>query len=303
MLMHERRKAADSLCMGEPEMPFETIDLTPHLGTKVKIGRADLLSGKYADDIRALLRQRAVLVFPDAPVTDAEQVAFSKTLGNFELEDGYDEVNGSETYRISLDPKESDRAGSLQSSFRWHLDGTTADVPTYASIISCKRVAAEGGQTDFCNTYASYEALPDEDKALIEDLWAHHSGYAMQIGTFLEMSYDRYQRSRTRGADLPMVWRHRDGRKSLVVGSSAEYVIGMTQQDGLGLLYRLAEWATQPRFVYRHEWTPGDIVVWDNTGTLHRALPYTADSGRLLVKTRLAGEETFLGKEVAPEFA
>ena len=71
----------------------------------------------------------------------------------------------------------------------------------------------------------------------------------------------------------------------------------------MGLLYRLTEWATQPRFVYRHEWSVNDIVMWDNTGTLHRAIPYAEDSGRLLVKTRLAGEETFLGKEAVSELA
>jgi alpha-ketoglutarate-dependent taurine dioxygenase len=283
-------------------MSFETTDLALSIGTRIKVDVADLISGKYAEEIKALLRKRAVLVFPDAHVNDAEQVAFSKTLGAFALEDGYDE-KGSETYRISLDPKESQRASSLKSSFRWHLDGTTADVPTYASILSAKRVAARGGQTEFCSTRAAYEALPEADKALIEDLFAHHSGYAMQIGTFLEMSYDHYQRSRTRGADLPLVWRHRDGRKSLVVGSSAEYVIGMTPQEGLGLLYRLTEWATQPQFVYRHDWSVGDIVVWDNSNTLHRALPYAEDSGRLLVKTRLAGEETFLGKAAEHEMA
>jgi alpha-ketoglutarate-dependent taurine dioxygenase len=283
-------------------MTFETTDLTPEIGTRISMDVADLISGKYAEEIRALLRKRLILVFPDAPVSDAEQVAFSKTIGMFEMEDGYDE-KGSETYRISLDPRESLRAASLKSSFRWHLDGTTADVPTYASILSAKQVAAEGGQTEFCNTYAAYEALPDADKALIEDLWAHHSGYAMQIGTFLEMSYERYMRSRTRGADLPLVWRHRDGRKSLVVGSSAEYVLGMSQHEGLGLLYRLTEWATQPRFVYRHEWSVNDIVMWDNTGTLHRAISYAEDSGRLLVKTRLAGEETFLGKDAVSELA
>jgi alpha-ketoglutarate-dependent taurine dioxygenase len=283
-------------------MSLKIRELTPSIGTEIRIDRADLLSGKYAGEIRALLKQRAVLVFPDAPVNDDEQVAFSKTLGNFALEDGYDE-KGSETYRISLDPNESQRAASLKSSFRWHLDGTTADVPTYASIISAKRVAAVGGQTEFCNTYAAYEALPEADKALIDDLYAHHSGYAMMLGTWLEMPYEQYQRMRTRGADLPMVWRHRDGRKSLVVGSSAEYVLNMTQQEGLGLLFRLTEWATQQRFVYRHIWSEGDIVIWDNTGTLHRALPYAADSGRLLVKTRLAGEETFLGREVEPEMA
>jgi alpha-ketoglutarate-dependent taurine dioxygenase len=283
-------------------MSFETTDLGPCIGARIKVDVADLISGKYAQDFKALLRKRAVLVFPDAPVTDAEQVAFSRTMGAFALEDGYDE-KGSETYRISLDPKESQRASSLRSSFRWHLDGTTADVPTYASIISAKRVAAVGGQTEFCSTHAAYEALPEADKALIEDLFAHHSGYAMQIGTFLEMTYDHYQRSRTRGADLPLVWRHRDGRKSLVVGSSAEYVIGMTPQEGLGLLYRLTEWATQPQFVYRHQWSVGDIVIWDNSNTLHRALPYAEDSGRLLVKTRLAGEETFLGKAAVAEMA
>ena len=176
-------------------MTFETTDLTPEIGTRIRMDVADLISGKYAEEIRALLKKRLILVFPDAPVNDAEQVAFSKTIGMFEMEDGYDE-KGSETYRISLDPRESLRAASLKSSFRWHLDGTTADVPTYASILSAKQVAAEGGQTEFCNTYAAYEALPDADKTLIDDLWVHHSGYAMQIGTFLEMSYDRYQRSR-----------------------------------------------------------------------------------------------------------
>lgn len=249
-----------------------------------------------------MLKTRGVLVFPKVGVDDQEQIAFSKTIGNYALEDGYF-GNGGETYRVSLDPKESERASSLKSSFRWHLDGTTADVPTYASIMSARRVAAVGGETEFSNTYAAYEELPDDDKALIDDLYAHHSGYAMQIGTFLEMSYDHYQRSRTRGADLPMVWRHRNGRKSLVVGSSAEYVIGMTPQDGLGLLYRLCEWATAPRFVYRHKWSVGDLIVWDNTGTLHRALPYAEDSGRLMIKTRLAGEETFLGKAAEPEMA
>jgi alpha-ketoglutarate-dependent taurine dioxygenase len=283
-------------------MSFETTDLAPCIGTRIKVGVADLISGNYAEEIKALLRKRSVLVFPDAPVTDAEQVAFSKTLGAFELEDGYDE-KGSETFRVSLDPKESKRASVLKSAFRWHLDGTTNEVPTYASIMSAKRVAAVGGQTEFCSTRAAYEALPEADKALIEDLQAHHSGYAVQIGTFLEMSYDHYMRSRARGADLPLVWRHRDGGKSLVVGSSAEYVVGMTPQDGLGLLYRLTEWATQRQFVYSHEWAVGDIVVWDNSNTMHRALPYAEDSGRLLVKTRIAGEETFLGKPAELEMA
>jgi alpha-ketoglutarate-dependent taurine dioxygenase len=281
-------------------MSFEAFDLTPCIGAEIRTDTAALLSGKYAKEIRTLLEQRAVLVFPKANLTDEQQIAFSKTIGNYALEDGYF-GNGGATYRVSLDPRESERASSLKSSFRWHLDGTTADVPTYASILSARRVAAVGGQTEFCNTYAAYQGLSDADKALIEDLFVHHSGWAIQLGMSLETTYEQYLRLRTRGADLPMVWRHRDGRKSLVVGSSAEYVIGMTPQDGMGLLIRLCEWATSPQFVYRHEWSVGDIVVWDNTGTMHRALPYAEDSGRLMIKTRLAGEETFLGKAVELE--
>ena len=279
-------------------MSFEAIDLTACIGAEIRTDKADLLSGKYAEEIRALLKRRGVLVFPKVGFNDDEQIAFSKTIGNYALEDGY-VGGGGATYRVSLDPAESERAASLKSSFRWHLDGTTAEVPTYASIMSARRVAAVGGQTEFANTYAAYEGLSDADKALIEDLFAHHSGWAMQLGMSLETTYEQYLRLRTRGADLPMVWRHRNGRKSLVVGSSAEYVIGMTPQEGLGLLIRLCEWATSPQFVYRHQWSVGDLVVWDNTGTLHRALPYAEDSGRLMIKTRLAGEETFLGKAAA----
>ena len=283
-------------------MAFETRDLHPCLATEIRTDTADLLSGKYAREIRALLEARLVLVFPKVNLDDDQQIAFSKTIGNYALEDGY-YGNGGVTFRVSLDPKESERASALKSSFRWHLDGTTLEVPTYASIMSARRVAAVGGQTEFSNTYAAYEGLSDADKGLIDGVFAHHSGWATQIGMSLETTYAQYLNLRTRGADLPIVWRHRDGRRSLVIGASAEYVIGMTPQDGLGLLIRLCEWATQPQFVYQHQWSVGDLVVWNNTGTLHRALPYAEDSGRLMIKTRLAGEETFLGEAAEPELA
>jgi alpha-ketoglutarate-dependent taurine dioxygenase len=87
------------------------------------------------------------------------------------------------------------------------------------------------------------------------------------------------------------VWKHQSGRRSLVIGATAAYVVGMDPPESMDLLVRLRDWATQPQFVYRHDWQLGDIVMWDNTGTLHRALPYDADSGRLLHRTMLQGEE------------
>ena len=92
---------------------------------------------------------------------------------------------------------------------------------------------------------------------------------------------------------LPLVWTHRSGRKSLVLGSTASHVEGMDLREGWALLTRLREYATQPQFVYRHEWTVGDMLIWDNTGTMHRAMAYALDSGRLMHRTTIEGEEPF----------
>lgn len=128
----------------------------------------------------------------------------------------------------------------------------------------------------------------------------YHSLVSTQRITSPEPTLEQYRYWRERGGNvLPLVWTHRSGRKSLVVGATTEYVLDMEPQRSLDLLFKLRAWATQPQYVYRHEWTLGDLVIWDNTGTLHRALPYSADSGRLMHRTKLAGEEPFFGK--APE--
>jgi alpha-ketoglutarate-dependent taurine dioxygenase len=94
-------------------------------------------------------------------------------------------------------------------------------------------------------------------------------------------------------AVLPLVWKHRSGRKSLVIGCTAYQIEGMSYRESTEILVRLREWATQPQFVYRHEWTVGDMVIWDNTGTMHRATPYDPACGRMLHRTKLEGEEAF----------
>jgi alpha-ketoglutarate-dependent taurine dioxygenase len=91
----------------------------------------------------------------------------------------------------------------------------------------------------------------------------------------------------------PLVWRHRDGRKSLITSTSGIEVLGMGQAEGEALLQRMMDWATQPQFVYRHKWQLGDIVMWDNTGTMHKAQSYAEDSGRLLHRTTVLGDEPF----------
>jgi alpha-ketoglutarate-dependent taurine dioxygenase len=166
--------------------------------------------------------------------------------------------------------------------------------PILASILNAKHLPPEGAQTEFCNTYAAYDALPDSDKKAIADLKIVHSAWGLQRYTFPEPSYEQFKHAKAvPSATQPLVWTHRSGRKSLVLGATATHVVGMDPVESWELLVRLRDWATQPQFVYRHDWTLGDVVIWDNTGTLHRAMPYDPNSGRLLHRTMLAGEEAF----------
>jgi alpha-ketoglutarate-dependent taurine dioxygenase len=271
---------------------LQTRDLTPCIGTEVAADRQMLLSGAAAAEIRRLLEARGVLVFRELQLTDEEQLAFGRTLGETLLQGGDD------VFKVTLDKSElrADKAylaDYLRGSFYWHIDGSADDVPTRASLLSARRLSAAGGATQFANTYAAYEALPDDEKLALEGVRVVHSIEASQRYFQPEPSYEELMGWRRRYPKKvhPLVWTHQSGRKSLVLGATASYVDGVSLEDGQALLCRLREWATEPRFVYQHEWTLGDLVIWDNTGTMHRATPYPIDSGRLMTRVTLAGEE------------
>jgi alpha-ketoglutarate-dependent taurine dioxygenase len=269
-----------------------TTDLTPLIGTAIKSDVDTLLGGKFAGDLRGLLDRRGVLTFPEIHLTDEQQVAFTKTLGTLARVHESDEEN---IFKVSLDPGESPLAEYLKSSFYWHLDGSMASIPILASILCAKRLPPSGGETEFCNTYAAYDALPDSEKKELENLKAVHANWSLQRYIDPEPSYEQFSRARDGPSRTqPLVWKHRSGRKSLVLGATAAYVVGMEPLESMELLVRLRDWATQPQFVYRHQWKLGDMVVWDNTGTMHRALPYAVESRRLMHRTMLQGEEPFV---------
>ena len=119
-----------------------------------------------------------------------------------------------------------------------------------------------------------------------------HSFAASQLHVYPDPTpEERAAWDRNPAREHPLVWTRRSGRKSLLVGSTAGEVVGMSAEEGRALLDRLLDWATQPRFVLRHQWRRGDLVIWDNTGMLHRALPYGESSARLMHRTSLAGQE------------
>jgi len=267
-----------------------TEQIKPHIGSRVLNDKKDLLSGKFASEIRELLEQRGVLVFPEINFTDDEQIAFTNTLGKFQPE-----RDGGTVFKVTLDTKENPHSAEyLKGSLYWHLDGTMNDVPILASLLSSKKLASSGGNTGFCSTYSAYEQLTAERKAELDGLRVMHSVWATVFYYEPEPSLAKLKAMQAIGErELPLVWKHRSGRKSLVIGCTAHRVRDMDPVKSAELLVGLREWATREQFSYSHEWSVGDLVMWDNTGTLHRAEPYDLQSGRLLHRTKLAGEEPF----------
>jgi alpha-ketoglutarate-dependent taurine dioxygenase len=235
------------------------------------------------------LEEHGVLVFRDLHVDDESQVAFSKRL------DDVGKAAPAEPPRIfmvTLDPTKNPVADYLRGTFAWHIDGAQDEVPTKATMLSAKVVATEGGDTEFASTYAAYDELENEEKERLEGVRVLHSFEASQRLVHPDPTPEELARWREKpDREHPLVWRHRSGRRSLVIGASADHVVGMERQAGRALLDGLLERATAADRVYRHEWSVGDMVIWDNTGVMHRACPYDPSSARELHRTTMSGDE------------
>jgi alpha-ketoglutarate-dependent taurine dioxygenase len=263
--------------------------LKPRIGAVVAATKQQLLSGAHAAQIRRLLEDRGVLVFPRIDFTEDEQIAFTRTLGAYVS----DRASGGAT-PISIAPEAGNVGEYTKASFFWHFDGYFNDTPILASLMCCIARSPEGGETQFASTYAAWKELPADRKARVEGLRASHALAGAQMSLEPEPSYARFREwLQVPSNTLPLVWKHRSGRKSLVIGNTALNVIGLDPLEGLELLVWLRDWATQERFTYSHSWSLGDAVLWDNTGTLHRVTPYDPLCGRLMRRTKLAGEEPF----------
>ncbi len=263
----------------------------PVIGSRILNSKEELLSGALASDIRELLEERGVLVFKQINFSDDEQIAFTKTLGTYTTE----QADGSAskiTVNVKLNP---DGAEYLKGSMYWHIDGTMNEVPILASLLACKKPADPGtGNTGFCNTYAAWEALSDERKAEIDNLRAVHGVWPTVFYYDPEPDTEKLKGMMGVGEnELPLVWKHKSGRKSLVLGCTTQRILDKTAMEGMLLIHELREWATQERFSYSHVWDKGDLVIWDNTGTMHRAEWYDPEGDRMMVRTKLMGEEPF----------
>jgi len=237
----------------------------------------------------AALEANGVLVFRELHLDDATQVVFCRTLGQVESMPGR---SGSEIFKVTLDPSKNPSADYLRSTFVWHIDGATDDIPTKASVLSAHVLADSGGETEFASTYAAYDDLSDAEKERYSALRVVHTFEAAQRLTYPDPSPELLAIWRKRPPkEHPLVWKHRSGRRSLVLGATASHVVGMKLEEGQALLADLLARATVPERVYRHEWSVGDMVIWDNRGVLHRACPYDPSSSREMHRTTLVGDE------------
>ena len=256
--------------------------------------------------IEEAMDRYAVLVFRDQPLNEDEQVAFARSFGP--LNGGLRKATGASTRfkydeiidisNVALDGQvvardDAKLIGTIANQL-WHSDSSFQNAPIAYSMLSAVAVPAEGGETEFADLRAAYDALPRKIKQEIRDLVARHSAFHSR---FL-LGDDRYTREQLKvfpSVDWPLVRVHPgSGRKVLFVGAHCTEILGMTVPEGRMFLADLIEHATQREFVHRHEWRSGDLVMWDNRCTLHRGRRYDLSQRRDLRRTTTEEKTTHL---------
>jgi alpha-ketoglutarate-dependent 2,4-dichlorophenoxyacetate dioxygenase len=269
-------------------MPIAVRPLHPVFAAE--LGGVDLRrpvpAAEIAEIVTALDRY-AVVVLPGPILDDAQHIAFSRQLGTLAMALNHGRKVGQgarlrpELFDISnLDETDgilgaADRRRQWREGDRlWHTDRSFIDADTTYSLLSARVLPPEGGDTEFADMRAAYDALDDATKREIDGLRAEHSVWysrALTGGT----NFRPDEVSTMPPVPQPLVRLHPGSkRKSLVLASHAAHIIGWAEAEGRALLDRLTAFATEPRFVYRHTWRDGDLVIWDNRCTMHRGTTY-----------------------------
>lgn len=277
-------------------MALTTIDLTPRVGSEIKCDLDTLLSGSVAGQLRQLLVERGVVIARGIAMSDDQQRAFTRTLGDLRLGTVKSEGEGG-MLKVTLDKKENPTyAEFFPGTFFWHMDGTYDQIPPFATVLTPRVLSPTGGYTEFANTYAAYEDLSADDKKFLGTLQVVHTMQSAMWHSYEDVTVEQLALWRSYPVRThPLVWRHHSGRKSLVLSTSCARVVGLHPAESHDLLQRLMAWATKPEYVYRHRWQMNDVLIWDNTGTMHRVTPFDPDCGRQLHRFTLNGEEPVVG--------
>ncbi|MEM9357091.1 MAG: TauD/TfdA family dioxygenase [Pseudomonadota bacterium] len=277
-----------------------------------EVSGIDLTEPLSSDEVAALeagMDRYAVLVFRDQNITDEQQIAFSKNFGEIEMKLGgnirsetrvnelINDVSNLDNNNKPFDREDRFRYFNLGNHL-WHSDSSFRAVPAKYSLLSGRKIPSEGGDTEFADMRAAYDALDDKTKARIADMICEHSQIYSRgkLGfTFNEEEIDLMKPVRQ-----AMVRTHPvSGRKSVYLSAHAGAVIGMPLPEAKLFLMNLNEFATDRRFVYAHKWTQYDLVMWDNRQVMHRARGYDETQPRDMRRTTIAGETMTAAQEAA----
>jgi alpha-ketoglutarate-dependent 2,4-dichlorophenoxyacetate dioxygenase len=270
------------------------------------------LTGEQARKIEAAIDKYAVLVFHGQDITDAQQLAFALNFGQREDARG-GTVTRKEDYRLDSGLNDVSNLGKdgkpLPRDHRthlfnlgnclWHSDSSFRAIPAKYSLLSARVVSPKGGNTEFADMRAAYDALDDETRAEIEDLICEHS-LMYSRGSLGLADYSDEEKEMFKPVLQRLVRTHpAHGRKSLYLSSHAGKIVGMSVPEGRLLLRDLTEHATQPEFVYVHKWTVHDLVMWDNRQMVHRVRRYDQSLPRDMRRATIAGTAPTVTRQAA----
>ncbi|MGE4218447.1 MAG: TauD/TfdA dioxygenase family protein [Alphaproteobacteria bacterium] len=227
--------------------------------------------------VRGAFLAHQLLAFPGQAVEKASQIRFARYFGEIEMPVNRDYLGRDypELHVVSnLDAEGRPTAAKALANpgnYFWHSDASYMRRPASATILHAVRIPESGGDTSFANLHLAYEALPEGMRRRIERLRAVHSWAQSRLNSGSRPATEEEQRLAPPVAH-PLVRTHPEtGRKGLYLGNHTAHIEGMPEAEGRALLKDLLEHTVQPRFVYRHRWRPGDLVMWDNRSLLHRA--------------------------------
>ncbi|MDB5872056.1 MAG: hypothetical protein JWQ07_1498 [Ramlibacter sp.] len=237
---------------------------------------AQLKEGEWERLVEAY-HQSSLLVVRDQKLAKDAQIAFSERFGELELPIRKDYVGKDfaalhVVSNIGADGKPNNTKGlENPGNFFWHTDASYMKRPASTTLLYAIEIPASGGDTNFANMHAAYDALPAAMQQRIASLRAVHSWEQSRHNSGSRPASEE-EKLQAPPVAHPLVRTHPEtGRKGLYLGNHTSHIEGMDVDEGRALLQQLLAHATQPQFVYRHKWQPGDIVIWDNRSLLHKA--------------------------------
>ena len=264
------------------------------------------------DAIHAGMDRYAVLIFHDQNFTDEQQLAFTQSLGTIELAIGVS-LRKPEEQRLPntfADVSNLDKEGRpfarddrrrlyALGNQLWHSDSSFKAVPAKYSLLHARKIPSKGGNTEFADMRAAWDALDAETRARCEPLICEHSQmFSRAIHGFTEFTEE--ERARFKPVLQRLVRTHPStGRKSLYLSSHAGSIVGWPRPEAKAFLMDLTEHATQREFKYSHRWRAGDLVMWDNRSTMHRARPFPHTEPRDVRRTTLMGDAPTVEQQAA----